>query len=181
MSLNRSLPIISIALLAGCLLGCSSAQVAATYDKSVDFSKYSTFAFHPDFKLDDPFRQRMAEKLIADDLTRKGFRRDDAAPDMHVGLINDVSVDIDRNTIPSGSLVWTTWGPYDGLNLAAGGRELREGGFIIGIRDARDKRLLWRGIAQDRVVVGNPAENEKRGRVLLEQLLAGFPPKKASK
>ena len=182
MPLNRSLPLVTVALLAGGLLGCSSsAQVAATFDATVDFSNYHTFAFHPDYKLDDPFRQRMAEKLIADDLTQKGFRRDDAAPDMHIGLINDISMDIDRTTAPSGSVVWTTWGPYDGLNLAAGGRELREGGFIIGIRDARDKRLLWRGIAQDRVVVGNPAENEKRGRVLLEQLLAGFPPKKASK
>ena len=178
MSVNRSLALVPAALLGTGLLACSSMKAAATYDPSVDFSTYRAFAFRTDRQLDDRFRQKMAERLITDELTGKGFRRDDAAPDMLIGLVTDIGKDIDKGSIPSGAVVWTTWGPYDGLSIAAGGRNLREGGFIIGIRDARDHRLLWRGIAEGRVVVGEPAANEKRGRAALERLLAGFPPKK---
>jgi hypothetical protein len=152
--------------------------VANTYDPTVDFSQYRTFAFRTDRRLDDPFRQKLAEGLITEDFTRKGLRRDNTAPDMLVGLTVDEGMELAAGTVSAGSVVWTTWGPYDGLTLSAGDRDVMEAGFVVTLRDARDRRLLWRGIAQGSAVLGEPKTNEKRGRKALDRLLASFPPKK---
>ncbi|MCU0291539.1 MAG: DUF4136 domain-containing protein [Thermoanaerobaculaceae bacterium] len=176
MPVNRSLALVSVALLSAGLLACSTAKVAATYDPSVDFSQYRTFGYRTDRKLDDPYRQAAANKIITECLTRKGFRLDAASPDVLIGLYPDITQDIEKGYVPAGTVVWTTWGPYDGLNLAAAGRDLREAGFAITMRDARDNRLLWRGIAHGTAVVGDKATNLKRGRAAIEELLRGFPP-----
>jgi hypothetical protein len=179
MPVNRSLALVSVALLSAGLLACSTTKVAATFDPSVDFSQYRTFGYRADRQFDDdPYKQGAAAKIITDCLTRKGFRLDAAAPDMLIGLYRDISVEIEKGSVAAGTVVWTTWGPYDGLNLAAGSRDIREAGFSITIRDARDMRLLWRGIGSGTAVVGDKATNLKRARAAIEELFASFPPKK---
>lgn len=178
MSVNRSLTFFAVVLLGQGLFACSTLTVANTYDPTVEFSQYHTFAFRTDRQLDDPFRQKMAERLITQDFTQKGFSRNDTAPDILVGLVADVGLELAEGTIPAGAVVWSTWGPYDGLSLAVGDRDIMEAGFVVTLRDARDRRLLWRGIAQGTAVIGEPEVNEKRGRAALEKLLATFPPKR---
>lgn len=176
MPVNRSLALVSVTLLSAGLLACSTGKVAATYDPTVDFSQYHTFGYRTDRKLADPYKQAAAARIITECLTRKGLRLDTAAPDVLIGLYPDITQDIEKENAPAGSVVWTTWGPYDGLNLAAAGRDLREAGFTITIRDARDNRLLWRGIAQGTAVVGDKAANLKRGRAAIQELFRAFPP-----
>jgi hypothetical protein len=178
MTVPRSLALVFVLLLGVCLLGCSSAQVASTYDSSVDFSKYHSFAFRADRKLDMPNRQLMAEQVITADLTKKGFHRDDTAPDMLIGLTPEMGVTEDTGYVPSGMIMWNTAGPYDGLSLSVGSADVKDAGFVVSFRDASNKRLLWRGIARDQVVIGDPKKLEKKGRSLLGALLDQFPPKK---
>lgn len=176
MSLDRSLALILAVLLTSGLLACSSVKAAATYDPTVDFSRARTFAFRADRRLPDPNTQALVERHITADLTGKGFRRDDTAAELLIGLAPDVGGDVDRNTLPSGTVTWATMGPYDGVSVSAGGRDLRETGLVMTVRDARDHRLVWIGIAHGRAVIGEPKTNLKRARQALEKLLESFPP-----
>jgi hypothetical protein len=165
------------ALLAGCATS-TKMQIGSSWDKSVDFSAYKTFAFREDRQLDDFFRQRLAEKFITEDLAKKGMTLDKASPSLLIGLSPEVGLTVDRDVVPVGAVVWTTWGAYDGLMLSAGRSDLKEAGVVIGMRDAKTRALLWRASAYGMVPVGEPDKLQKKLFKALAEMLSTFPPKK---
>jgi hypothetical protein len=164
------------ALLAGCATSTKT-RIGSSWDTSVDFSSYKTFAFREDRQLDDFFRQRLAEKFIAEDLAKKGMTLDKENPSLLIGLSPEAGPTVDRDVVPVGAVVWTTWGAYDGLMLSAGRSDFKEAGVVIGMRDAKTKALLWRASAYGMVPVGEPDKLQKKLFNALAEMLSTFPPK----
>lgn len=171
--------LVTVLALVPCLLAlaCASVQVGVTYDTTVDFSKYRTFAFRADRTLDDEFRQRLAERVITRQLTAKGLRLDREAPDLLIGMTPDFDNASGPNTVAAGTVVWRTWGPYDGIALSTGSADLRDATMVLNISEAGGKPV-WRGAAQARIQAGNPAQTEKKLENALDMLLSRFPPAK---
>jgi ABC-type Fe3+-hydroxamate transport system substrate-binding protein len=167
--------------LAAALSGCATStkmEIGSSWNEAVDFSAYKTFAFREDRQLDDFFRQRLAEKYITEDLARKGITLDKANPSMLIGLSPEVGLTVDRDVVPVGAVVWTTWGAYDGLMLSAGRSDFKEAGVVLGIRDAKTRELLFRASASGMIPVGEPDKLQKKLFNALAEMLSKFPPKK---
>jgi hypothetical protein len=177
----RALIVLLVVALAALGSGCAtstSTKIGASWDHSVDFTAYQTFAFRQDRQLDDFFRQRLAEKYITGDLARKGMTLDKVNPSMLIGLSPEVGLTVDRDVVPVGAVVWTTWGAYDGLMLSAGRSDFKEAGVVLGFRDAKTMELLYRASAYGMVPVGEPDKLQKKLFDALERMLYKFPPKR---
>ena len=160
-------------------LGCASSfQTSATFDSGVDFSKYHTFGFNPTRQLDDTARQRLAERTINDLLSPKGFRFDPAKPDLVIGLTPFLDPEIKGDTMPAGTVAWSTWGPTVGANISTGGQTSQAAQFTITFIDAATGHLVWRGLAEGRASLEDPKGIEKKIVEGLQRLLERFPPEK---
>jgi hypothetical protein len=175
--MERAKRLATAVALAPCLLAsaCASVQVGVTYDTTVDFSKYRTFAFRADRTLDDEFRQRLAERVITRHLTAKGLRLNPEAPDLLIGMRPDFDNASGPHAAAAGRVVWRTWGPYDGLALSTGSAEFRDATLALNISESGG-RPVWRGAAQARIEAGNPAQTEAKLEEALDRLLSRFPP-----
>jgi hypothetical protein len=178
--LERILTALLVAALGVGLTGCAtstSTKIGASWDHTVDFTAYRTFAFREDRQLDDFFRQRLAENYITENLAKKGMTLDKANPSLLIGMSPEVGLTVDRDVVPMGAVVWTTWGAYDGLMLSAGRSDFKEAGLVLGFRDAKTMALLYRASAYGMVPVGEPDKLQKKLFDALQQMLSGFPPK----
>jgi hypothetical protein len=156
----------------------SSLSVGATYDSGADFSTYQTFAFSTDLQLDDTYRQKLAERTIADILSPKGFRYDPANPDLLIGLSPFAFPEIKGDNVPAGTVAWGSWGTVVGADISTGGSSSVAAEVTLTFQDARTKHLLWRGTAEGRADLGNPQKTSDRVVRALKLMLAGFPPEK---
>jgi hypothetical protein len=156
---------------------CASVKVGATYDRTVDFSKFTTFAFRADRQIDDPVRQRQAEAIITETLAAKGLRLDAEKPDLLIGLSPFGEAESTGGYLPTGSVVWSTWGTEDVYRISIAGQESKAVEVGMSVRDAVTKRKVWDGVARGRLVYGDPEGNNKKFIAGLRKLLAGFPPK----
>lgn len=169
-----------MAVLAICwiTLACSSGvEIGGTYDKSADFSRYHTFGFRTDRQLGEEYRQRQAERTIADVLSSKGFTYDAAEPDLLVGLTPFADPTMSADKAPAGMLAWDPWGAVVGASISTGGNVSVEAELTITFQDAQSRNIVWRGMAKGRVQVDNPKETSERVMRAIKVLLEGFPPK----
>ena len=179
---SRAVTAVLVVALAALGSGCAtSMKVGASWDDTVDFTAYRTFAFREDRQLEDFFRQRLAENYITERLAKKGMTLDKANPSLLIGLSPEVGLTVDYDVVPVGAVVWTTWGPYDGLMLSSGRSDVKEAGLVLGFRDAKTRQLLWRSSAYGMVPVGDPAKLQDQLFDVLQQMLATYPPKPKSK
>ena len=167
-----------IAALSLVTLACSSSvEIGGTYDKSADFSRYHTFGFREDRQLGEEYRQRQAERTIADVLSSKGFRYDPAKPDLLIGLTPFVDPEMSADKAPAGTLAWDPWGAVVGASISTGGNVSVVAELTLTFQDAQSRNIVWRGMAKGRVQVDNPKETSERVIRAIKVLLEGFPPK----
>lgn len=179
----RALPFILLAALA-----CSTLSVSVDYDPDQNFSGYHTYAWLPDTpeatghpRLDSPMVQERVRKGIDRALAAKGFTLTAEKPDFYVTYQLAVDRKLDVRTIDQGfygrygyrvSMPETTVSQYD------------EGSLIIDVADARAKKVVWRGVGSKRLRstsgTQDPAELQQRVFQVVDEVLAGFPPKKKS-
>ncbi len=177
--------IIGIAILF--IVGCSSMSVVSDWDHATDFSKFKTFRFYDgdpmpgDELAKHPLIQKRVQETVARILENKGFQKTDSDnPDMlvvvHAGIKERMSV------TNWGGYGWYDpwWGPVGYRNVDV--YQYEEGTLIIDIVDVQRKQLVWRGMATD-VIKGykDPQKIQANLDYIVEQILAKFPPKTASK
>jgi hypothetical protein len=167
-----------IAALSSVTLACSSGvEIGGTYDKTADFSRYHTYGFRPDRQLGEEYRQRQAERTIADVLGSKGFKYEAAKPDLLIGLTPFADPTMSADKAPAGTLAWDAWGAVVGAQISTGGNVSVEAELTITFQDAQSRNIVWRGMAKGRVQVDNPKETSERVMRAIKVLLEGFPPK----
>ena len=173
--------LVGTAVLIACmgLSGCASAtKFASAYDRTVDFTKYSTYAFRADRKIDDPDRQRLAETIINQELGAKGFHVDAASPDVTIGLAPFASADSQGGMLAAGTVTWSYQGPYDGLAVSSGGLGYKDAELSITFTDTRTGSEVWRGIIKGKLSYDDREGNYTRTVDTMRKLLHGFPPPK---
>ncbi|WP_456452965.1 DUF4136 domain-containing protein [Hydrogenimonas sp.] len=175
-------------LLFGLLLlaGCSSLQVSSDYDPEFDFSRLRKAAIlYPESK-DDVItlaQQRFAA-AIEEELKRKGFTVTDRRHADFLVLFH-LNVTERRQLVTDYEMVglypyayYPHW--YGGYGMAVPvTREYTwtEGKFVVDVIDPKGNRIVWRGVATDRLKeFDTPQERAAYIRQVVAQVLKNFPP-----
>jgi hypothetical protein len=123
-----------LACLALLALACAPRLQADVWaDPAADFGRYRTFAVSDYKRPADGTRQaenrRLAERVVAEELQRRGFRQVDAE---RADLLLEVQVGAQRKARTSGS---NTWGTLGGIDVV--------------LLDRASGRWLWHGLAAE--------------------------------
>ncbi|HJT19864.1 MAG TPA: DUF4136 domain-containing protein [Nitrospira sp.] len=177
--------LINPAVILGFLVGgCTNIEVRTDFDRTVDFSRFKTFAFtgftdiNQEGILDNSLTRKRLETLIAGELTKKGLTgvAIDQTPDLLVhywmGVEEKQKLD-DMGTI----------GMYRGYRGYAGGagyggvrsRDYKEGTLITDLIDPVTKTLLWRATMVTNLR-DTTEENIALGTKAIRKAFENYPP-----
>jgi hypothetical protein len=137
-------------------LSCTGAQaqkIKVEYDKSIDFSKYKTFAMDSNQESAKPMLRLAILAAVQDDLTRRGLKQVNSNPDVYVQVYGATDTDFTTHyhdpiyggTIPSINSGITLWHNIPGTNTTV---VIPKGTLVVDMVDAGRKQLVWRGIAK---------------------------------
>ena len=168
------------------LSGCVPSMVAdSTYDRSIDFQVYRTFALlepemantSADPNLYEPLLDRRVRDAIAAELVKKGMLLDVENPDLLVAY--DVSVAQDAATA-SPDFGYAYWFGYRFNYNTADFPDFRPvgqyvpGTMLIDLISASTNQLVWRGVAEGDIIVTQTDESRIRRSII--SILSLYPP-----
>ncbi len=147
-------------------------KIYVDYDRSIDPSKYETFAWGrpegPSLHDQSPLMDSRIKNAIEYHLTEGGLAEDPKNPDLYVTYYTSVEDEVRLDTTHMGYGYGPGWGwsPYWGGSMGMGSStttmtKYKRGTLIIDVWDAKTKKLIWRGSAQG-VVKENPAKAAKQ-------------------
>lgn len=173
----------------------ANAQVSTDYDRSVDFTRYQTFAFvKPDVKVgDNPIYNSSLlmgtiEGNLVRELTKRGLHEQPGSPDLLV-KVHTFTENKTRNVYTGtayGPLYpywgfsrfgyWPFWGGYyGGWNQGYHPENYTQGTLLVDLMDAHSAKLLWRGAVQG--VVDNPNRLERQVARGVHKMMKDYPVK----
>jgi len=169
-------------LLLGSLAACSPLKVNYDYDVQADYSRYHTYDWTADSPSDkgDDFTDHRIRAAVEKELTAKGFRRADSAPDL---LVNAYPIFRDSQVSRVGVGVGIGLRILPGVSVGLGtgtskARTQSIGRIFMEFRDTRNSRLIWKAEAEDALEGGDtPEEAEEAIHQAVSQMLERFPPK----
>ncbi|HBU77486.1 MAG TPA: DUF4136 domain-containing protein [Muricauda sp.] len=168
------LSIVLIVLLAS----CSSVKVNYDYDKTVDFSSYSTYNYYSDMQsgLSQLDEKRLLNALDST-LKARGYRLAEE-PELFINIISNEYRSAPNNNV--------------GVGLGGGGRNVG-GGISVGLPlggpnmqrsiqidlvDAQRDALVWQAVAESGLRENaSPSVREDKLRAVVKKVFSKFPPK----
>ena len=164
---------------------CSSLQVMSDYDKNVDFTQYKTYTFYGWAKNSDKILNQMDkerfEKAFANEFAKRGLKLVKENGDAVVALYIVTKQE---------STTTTTGGPYYGgyyyrygpgwgwgggmSTTTVSTNDYTVGTLICDFYDAKEKKLIWEGIAKG-TVSENPVNREVNISKVVSQLMTKYP------
>lgn len=176
----------AIVLVLSVLCGTAQAQkIKVEFDKSVDFSAFKTFAWDPSPQpTARPMLLAAIKAAVNEELTKSGLKEVASGPDMYVQIYGGTESD---SAISYSDLLYGPAGitPFDQSFLMWGAIPgavttviVHEGELVVDLLDAHRKKLVWRGIAKEKLSTQrSKALNQVNTAV--EKLFAQYPPKKS--
>jgi hypothetical protein len=169
-------------LLAGCATG---PRISTDSDPAADFSRYRTFAFHAPLAIERDGYSTPASSVMKEaarrEMEARGYIYDADAPDLLVNINAYLNQRSDVVTMPEVrynyyysyrnnayvAVPYTT----DRTNVY----NYTEGTHNIDLVDARERRLVWEGIAVGRMARLKPAERNARIQQTIAEIFAEYP------
>ncbi len=166
---------------------CSSMKVNNDYAREADFSSYKTYAWHEadtSLKEENMLGHERVIQEVDGQMAAKGFSKVSSNPDVYVTYHSDNEENTTLDTTSMGYGYGPGWGwggYYGGAGMGGMGsstttvRTYTTGTLVVDIWDAREKALVWRGIASD-TVSDNPQKNAEKIRQAADKMFAAYPP-----
>jgi hypothetical protein len=165
-------------------LACATVRVSSDHDPTANFAAYRSYAWIPDPpartghpRLDSELVQDRVRRGIDRTLAAKGFARDDESPDFLVTYHLAVDRKLDVYTMDH---VYYGYYGYRVLVPETIVDEYDEGSLIIDVVDAREEKVVWRGVGsrrlQDATGPQDPVKLEERTFKAVDEVLESFPP-----
>jgi len=189
--------LLSVAVLIAIFLlaSCSGIQVSSDYDKTVDFSKFTTYSFHGWAKDSDkiltPFDKERFETAFKNEFDSRGLEYVKEGGELVVGLyiVTEKKTEQVANT--------TNMGGYNGYGYGYGGYygygpgwgwgspmgnsvttisnvDYTVGTLVVDVFDTENKKLIWEGVGS-KTVDDNPATREKTIAKSVSAIMAQYP------
>lgn len=185
----RFLPMLrtaALALAALMLAACATGpRVTSDADPAADFSRYRSFAFFEPLALETRGYTTLLSARLKDEARRqmegRGYVYDAANPDLRVNINAFVEEKTDIVTVPTTG--YATYYSYRAQSFVtvpvwherAEVMQYTEGTLNIDLVDAREKRLVWEGVAVGSAAGRSPAERRERAVASVAKIFDAFP------
>ena len=175
--------IMSLALLAGC---ASSPKIHSLMDKDADFSRYKTYAFAQQLGTAGGGYSSLVTKYLRTSITReldkRGYQQS-SEPDLIVNFYVQRQEKVQVRTSPSSSAyrhgyygyragVYSPWPHYASETRVT---QYSEGTLNVDLVDARQRQLVWEGVAVGRVPKDVPEDLDVRIDKVVNQIFEKYP------
>jgi uncharacterized protein DUF4136 len=147
-------------------LHAEAQKISVNYDKQLDFSQFKTYAWEPHGAVAHPLLAANVVSAIEQELKARGLQR--VAFNENPGLVIQIygSVDQESSLYSNDPLYMATGGipPFDPsfsgpmLTGQYGNTTvtIHKGQLVVDLIDAANKKLVWRGMAQQNLAKNNP-------------------------
>src|SRR5262245_17587913 len=158
-------------------------DIKTDYDKEADFGTIKTFAA----KIGTGWGNEISEKRVAEAVTKaisaKGWTP--AAEDQADALVVIHGATKEKQTLNTfydgwGGYGWYGWGGTSMGSATTTTYTYTVGTLVVDVFDAKSKKLMWRGDAEDEIK-NTVEKREKQLNKALSKLFAYFPPKAEKK
>jgi hypothetical protein len=174
-------------LLAACATG---PRVSTDTDPQADFSRYRSFAFYEPLALESRGYTTLLSARLKDEARRqmesRGYVYDAANPDLRVNINAFVEEKADVISVPDVGYGWYYSYRAHAYVAVPVWRErahvarYTEGTVNVDLVDAREKRLVWEGVAVGSAAGRTPAERRERAGASVAKIFADFPHRAAA-
>lgn len=174
----KKLKFLPVFLLVVVLTSCSTVRVVSDYDRDVNFSSYTSYAFYKpgidQAEISDLDKKRILRSIDAE-LTAKGLNKNES-PDLLVSFFTKERqrVDVYNNNFGWG-WGWNPWwyGGWGGSTVSTS----TEGSLYIDLIDAKSNQLIWQGLGTANLITnGNMEKKEKRIQEIVREIIMKYPP-----
>ena len=145
-------------------LGAQAQKINVSYDKSLDFSKFKTYAWEPHGAVAHPMLAADIVGAIEDEMKAKGLQLTTDKPDLVIQVYG--SIDQDSTLYSNDPLYMATGGipPFDpsAFGPALAGTwgnttvTIHKGQLVVDLLDVSTKKLVWRGMATQNLAAHDP-------------------------
>lgn len=181
---TRLFGLLSLAFIVG---GCAfSPNVRSDFDKNADFASYRTFAFADPLGTDKAgYTSLVTERLKAATLLQmeqRGYVFDEQSPDLLVNFLTQVSTQSEY--VPPPPMPWGSnyygyrmgfYGPWASYQWGPQVIQYTQGVLNIDLVDAKQKQLVWEGIATTTIDDLDQASSEAFIDPLVADIFARYP------
>ena len=168
------------------LTACAGPTVRYDYDAKGNFAQYHTFDWYvvpqaAKTGVVDPLMATRIRRVVASELTAKGFSQQEAAKDPDFLVIAYPSYQFERG---SGGHVGIGMGiglgrfMGVGVGVPLGGRHpVLVGSIVLEVKDFKSNQLVWRAVAAEALDdQASPEEAEEDVSKAVKKMLTKFPP-----
>jgi hypothetical protein len=174
------------------LCSCSTLKVTSDHTNSSDFSQYKTYRWIPapayagrgKPRSDSPALRTQVQQRVDAEMQKRGYRRvDQGSSDLLVGYFASVSAktrvtQVDTSMGFSSSLPAYVNTSYMIPTTTTLVDQFEEGTLVIGVGDAKSRRLLWRGSAEAEIGLDDSVgRRESRIDKAVTKMFRSFPKK----
>jgi len=149
-------PVILLALsLLG--VGAEAQKIKVEFDKSIDFTKFRTFAWAPLDASSRPMLVAAIAGAVESELASRGLKRETENPDLYIEMYGAVDSDAavsysdlysGYGGIPPFDQSFVMWGAVPGTTTTV---VVHKGQLVVDLIDASQRKLAWRGIAKEKL------------------------------
>jgi len=183
-----------VTLVTALLLGsCSSIQVTYDYDKTVDFTKFTTYSFHgwakDSDKLLSPFDKDRFENAFKEQFDSRNLKFEKEGGELIVALyiVTEKKTKQVANTTNMGGYYGWGYGGYYGYGPGWGwgapmgnsittisNYDYTVGTLVVDVFDATNKKLIWEGVGT-KTIDDDPASRDKNIEKSVAAIMAQYP------
>jgi hypothetical protein len=177
----------TLLLLTACSSVAPAQKVKVGYDKTVDFSKYTTYTWAPPgVPPTRPFLYRQVVGTIDEHLESKGLKRIEQGGDLILAAVGGIDFGVN---MPVGAPILPSFsGPPPSIDSGmwvgavgfSGGMAplVPEGTLLLELVDQRANKVVWTGGVSEKLDTDKKEESLKRVDRAIAKLLSKFPPEK---
>jgi hypothetical protein len=158
------------------MLGAAFAQQVKTdFDHQANFSQYKTYSWQ-EIKPANSLWDARIKGAVDAQLAAKGWTQVDSGGDVAIVAIATSQTERTLQTFYDGMGGGWRWRGFGGMGEATTTeQDYKEGTLLVDLYDAKTKKLIWRGSAQD-TVSNNADKNEKNLNKGVAKMFKKFPP-----
>lgn len=159
---------------------CAFATLAAAQDVHTDYDHHAMFGSYHTYSWEkvqtsDPLWEPRIKDAVDRTLQAKGWQKVASGGEVAVTAVGSARNQQEYETFYNGMGGWR-WGGFGETTTTV--EHYRVGSLVVDLYDARDKQLVWRGVASD-TLSDKPEKNEKNLDKAVEKMFKDFPPKGA--
>ena len=168
------LPLVMVFL----LMSCSSINVNYDYDKTIDFSSYSTYNYFADMQSGlSQLDEKRLLRAVDSTLKSRGYRLAEE-PELFINIMSDEYRGVPNNNVGVGiGGTGRNVGGGISVGLPLGGPNLKRS-IQFDLVDAQRDALVWQAVAESGLPQNaSPSVREDRLRNVVKKIFSKFPPK----